>query len=304
LLQSGDRLNEYEVLRVLGAGGSTITYLARDQTGGAQVVLKCLRDAAQTDRRTRRRLRRELAILRRLDGPAIQGAAHDAIIHDGACIVLKYVEGSSLRVWLSERQPLTIDTAVRIGARLAAAIAYAHGHGVVHRDLKPENVLVLPDGSVKLIDFGSALVRRSQLLDWRHHGQSAGTPDYMAPEQVARERGDVRTDIYALGAILYELFTGTAPFAGDSPNAVLYQQVHSTPPSPLLLRPDLPPTLAAITLKALQKRPEDRYQRAVDVQQDLELQREPPVGFGNDVVTAAPGGEPAGTARWWQRGRS
>jgi serine/threonine-protein kinase len=174
-------------------------------------------------------------------------------------IVLEYVEGRSLRQYLDEHKPLPIDEAVRIASQLAAALSFCHREGVVHRDLKPENVLITPDGQVKIMDFGIALLRGARRVTWGSFSSTVGTPDYMAPEQVRGERGDERTDVYAVGVILYEMLAGEVPYEGDNALAVMSQHVNRDPPMVTSRRPEVPAALAAVVDRALRRDPALRY---------------------------------------------
>ncbi|HLZ72993.1 MAG TPA: serine/threonine-protein kinase [Dehalococcoidia bacterium] len=265
----GDRIDQFEIVRLLGHGLYAASYLAVDRGSGERVVLKLPIPATIADPSSAARFRREASIVQRLRHANIQGAAHADLPRDAGYIALEYVDGRPLRDWLESDAPPTVAEAVNIAVQVALALQYAHEHGVVHRDLKPENILVLPNGRVKLIDFGNARLQGMRRLTWRVRGDAAGTPDYMAPEQVEGARGDPRTDLYALGVLLFELLSGRVPFDGDNANAVMYQQVHSDPPSLDRFRPGIPPVLQAIVSRALRKRPDDRYQHAADFARDL-----------------------------------
>jgi serine/threonine-protein kinase len=269
VLNPGDRVDQFEVLRPLGQGGSSASYLARDRTTGERVVLKFPAPGIAEDASAASRFQREAEIARRLRHPNIQGAARASTERDAAYLALEYIEGRSLRAWLESDTPPTLEQSVEIALQIARAMAYAHGRDVYHRDLKPENVIVLPDGTIKVIDFGSARMAGLRRLTFRLRGEASGTPDYMAPEQVQGGRGDARTDIYALGAMLYELLTGRVPFEGDNPQAVMFQQINSEPPLPTRFNPRISPALEAIVLRALRKRPADRYQSADELARDL-----------------------------------
>jgi serine/threonine-protein kinase len=269
-LQPGDRVDQFEVLHGLGQGLYAASYLALDRATGERVVLKVPAPSAAANSDAAARFRREASIAQRLNHPNIQSAARSQIPRDAGYIALEYVEGRSLREWLEADGCLAISDAVNVAVQIALALHYAHDHGVVHRDLKPENVIVLPTGQVKLIDFGNARLQGMRRLTWRVRGEAAGTPDYMAPEQVEGARGDARTDVYALGVLLFELLCGRVPFTGDNANAVMYQQVHADPPAVSRYRPDIPDGLEAIVARALRKRPDERYQRAAEMAWDLQ----------------------------------
>lgn len=270
---AGQTLNDrYEVLETLGQGGMGETYKARDCTNGQLVVLKVPYASMIGDPATFSRWERELAIGKRLDHPGIQRMFGAGRV-DGSVapyVVFEYIEGQSLRDYLAARAPLDPATAVDLTAQLADVLEHVHAHGVIHRDLKPENVLVTPDGRLKLVDFGIALLRGARRLTFQRLSSEVGTPDYMAPEQVQGERGDARTDVYALGVILYEMLTGEVPYQGDSPLAVMGQRV--TTDAPLLRkgRRDVPPALEAIVYRALQRDPERRYPSMAALRHDLE----------------------------------
>jgi eukaryotic-like serine/threonine-protein kinase len=269
-LQPGDQIDQFTILGPLGQGGTSASFLARDRVSGERVVLKFPSQSAASDPSEEARFRREAVIAQRLRHPNIQHAANAEIDRDAPYLALEYVDGRSLRAWLESDHPPSIDQAVELTLQIARGISYAHAHDVVHRDLKPENVVVLPDCSVKVIDFGSARMVGLRRLTFRVKGEASGTPDYMAPEQVEGGRGDARTDIYALGVMLYELLAGRVPFEGDNPQAVMYQQINAEPAPPSRYNPAVPAELDAVVLRALRKKPGARYQSAADFADDLD----------------------------------
>lgn len=260
-LDSGQRVNGYEIDAVLGAGGTSEVYHARDPRTGEQVVLKVPHSQLIGDLSAYNRFQREIAIGQRLQHPHIQRLLGTGKLDNGVTpyIVLEYVEGQSLRHYLDQNKPLPIDEAVRIAAQLAGALAHCHGQGVVHRDLKPENVLITPDGQVKVMDFGIALLQGARRVTWGSLSSTVGTPDYMAPEQVRGERGDERTDVYAVGVILYEMLAGEVPYGGDNALAVMSQHVNQDSPLVTSRRTEVPPSLAAVIDRALRRNPAERY---------------------------------------------
>jgi serine/threonine protein kinase len=176
---------------------------------------------------------------------------------------------------------------VDIATQLAAAMAHAHAQGISHRDLKPENVLVTPDGRVVVTDFGIALMAGARRLTWRWLTSTMGTPDYMAPEQVEGKRGDARTDVYAMGIMLFEMLTGRVPWEGDNPLAVMAQHVNAPLPSLREIDPNIPAPLEAIVTKCLRKNPDERYADSGELHADLEGWQDLEVSqfqFGEDVV--------------------
>jgi serine/threonine-protein kinase len=270
--QPGETVNDkYEIVESLGHGGMNDAYKARDLTSGQLVVLKVPYSSLIGDPATYSRYQRELEIGKRLHHPHIQRLLDDGRLDDSVApfLVLEFVDGTLLREYLLQRAPLSVDEAVRIAAQLADALEYCHQHGVVHRDLKPENILLEADGTVKLVDFGIALLEGARRLTFRRLSSEVGTPDYMAPEQVQGDRGDARTDIYALGVMLYEMVTADVPYHGDNPLSVMGQRVNVDAPLLRRKRPDLPPALEAIVWRALRREPTERYASMAELREDL-----------------------------------
>ena len=271
--EAGQTVNgKYEILESLGQGGMNDTYKARDRDTGQVVVLKIPFGSLIGDPATFSRYQRELEIGKRLHHPNIQELLDEGRLDGGIApyLVLEYVDGTLLREYLHEHAPLPVDEARRIAIQLANAMEYCHKHGVIHRDLKPENVLIEADGTVKLVDFGIALLRGARRLTFRRLTSGFGTPDYMAPEQVQGDRGDARTDIYAVGVILYEMLTGEVPYHGDSPLSVMSQRVTTDAPLLRTKRSDLPPQLEAIVWRTLRRDPSERYASMADLCHDLQ----------------------------------
>jgi eukaryotic-like serine/threonine-protein kinase len=262
----------YEVVAPLGSGGMSEAYKARDREGGGTVVVKIPYANLIGDPATFSRYQREMEIGKRLQHPNIQHLLAEGRLAGGQApyMVLEYVDGELLRDYLTRQAPLPIDQAVAITLQLVDALDYCHVQGIVHRDLKPENALITPDGQVKLVDFGIALLRGARRLTYRHLSNSVGTPDYMAPEQVRGERGDERTDIYAVGVMLYEMLAGELPYEGDNSLAVMSQRVTADPPLLRRARPDAPPGLEAIVFRALRRDPAERYPSMAALRHDLE----------------------------------
>ena len=269
VLVPGEKLDRYTIVEAIGHGAFSDVYLASDEDG-SQVVLKCPHEGIIGDVATFDRFRREMEIARRLDHPGIQHSLDPGGDRTRPYLVMQYVEGETLREHLARRGRLPIAEAVALVDGLAAAMGYAHGKGVTHRDLKPENVLVTPDGRPIVTDFGIALITGARRLTWRWLTSQMGTPDYMAPEQIQGERGDARTDVYALGVILFELLVGRVPWEGDNPLSIMNQAVTRPAPSLRELDPTIPPPLDAIVRKCLRKDPAQRYPDASALSADLE----------------------------------
>jgi serine/threonine-protein kinase len=272
-LTAGDMLDgRYDILEVLGRGGMGETYQARDRLTDHLVVVKVPYANMIGDPATYSRFQRELDIGKRLDHPGIQRFVAEGRLQGNVApyVVFEFIDGKNFREFLAERAPLEIPLAMDLARQLADVLQYVHEHGVVHRDLKPENLLITSDGQLKLVDFGIALLRGARRLTFGHLSSEVGTPDYMAPEQVQGERGDARTDVYALGVMLYEMLIGEVPFQGDSPLAVMGQRVTTTAPRVRSRRPEVPPALEAVVYRALRRDPEDRYPSMAAVSNDLQ----------------------------------
>jgi len=256
----------YQIRALLAEGGMAEVYRAVDTSTGLDVVLKVPHISIAGDVAAFNRYRREIDIAHRLDHPGLQRLLSDA---NAPFMVFEYVEGESLRTYLSRHARLPIEEVLRIGRQLAETLQYVHEQGVVHRDLKPENILIGPDGRVTLTDFGIALRVASRRLTFSHLTNAVGTPDYMAPEQVRGERGDARTDVYALGAVLFELLTGRVPYPAEDALEAMRRKVETDPPLVRRVRPDAPVKLEAILYRALRRRPEQRYPSMAAMHYDL-----------------------------------
>jgi serine/threonine protein kinase len=267
----------YQIEGVLGQGGFGETYKARLCPSGQTVVLKVPHTAVVGDLTAYNRYRREIEIGQHLDHPGIQRLVPDELLKSRGdpYMVLEYVEGESLRTYLRAHSPLPVDEVLHIACQLVETLTYVHAQGVVHRDLKPENMLIAPDRQVKLADFGIAARVGARRLTFNQLSNAVGTPDYMAPEQVRGERGDNRTDVYALGVVLYELLTGSVPYPVDDPLEATRpversgtwgrRKVETEPPLVRRARPDVPRQLEAVVYRALRRRPEERYQSMTEL---------------------------------------
>jgi serine/threonine-protein kinase len=184
-------------------------------------------------------------------------------------MVMEWCEGRLLRQIMSEGR-IPQDRALRIAVAVLDALDYIHANGVVHRDLKPENIMVDADDNIKLIDFGIAGDSAARRLTYANFTATLGTPDYISPEQVKGKRGDGRSDIYALGVILYEMLTGKTPFTGPSPLAAMNDRLLNHPMPPRVANPDISPQLQEVLYRALERDPRNRYAKARDFAHDLE----------------------------------
>ena len=273
-----DRIGRYEIVEELGHGSMGVVYKARDPLLDRVVALKTVGLALSREEAEafEQRFYREAKSAGRLNHANIV-TVHDVGKNDSvAYIAMEFLPGQSLREILDSGVVLPIEKIVDIAAQVADGLAFAHASGIVHRDIKPPNIMVLDSGVVKITDFGIALLPTgSRTLA----GTVFGSPKYMSPEQVVGRPVDGRADIFSLGAVLYEMLTGFAPFFGGDLEAVLYQVINEMPAPPSARNKSLPPAFDHIAGRALAKHPEDRYSDARAFAADLRNFRElrPPV---------------------------
>jgi serine/threonine-protein kinase len=201
-------------------------------------------------------------------------------------MVMEYVDGVTLRSYMNRHKKLSVEQAVDFGRQLASAMAYAHSKGVVHRDLKPENVLVTAEGRLVVTDFGVAFMAGARRLTWRWFSTALGTPDYMSPEQIQGKRGDARTDVYAIGVMLFEMLAGRVPWEGDNALSVMSQHLEAPVPPLHELNAAVPPPIEGIVRKCLRKAIDERYEDAAALESDLERWRDLPLSefiFGDEA---------------------
>jgi eukaryotic-like serine/threonine-protein kinase len=247
----------YELEELVGSGGMSSVFRARDRLLERNVALKILHAHYADDDDTIERFRREARAVAQLSHPNIVTVIDRGEEGGRQFIVFEYVDGLTLKEVVAERGPLPVRDAVELAIGVARGLAFAHAHGLVHRDVKPQNVLLNGDGKPKVTDFGIA--RSLDVQGVTQTGTVMGTSQYIAPEQASGQPVDALSDVYSLGAVLYELLTGDPPFDGENFVAVALKHVHEQPPSVLDRRPDVPPRLAAAVDRALAKRPADRF---------------------------------------------
>ncbi len=267
----------YRVVRKLGSGGMADVYLAEDEELGRRVAIKILNDRHANDEQFVERFRREAKNAAGLSHPNIVSIYDRGEAEGTYYIAMEYLDGRSLKELVLARGPLPIADAISFTRDVLVALRFAHRKGVVHRDIKPHNVMADADGRLKVTDFGIARAGASQMTE---AGSIIGTAQYLSPEQARGSAVDQRSDLYSVGVVLYELLTGTVPFTGESPVEIAMKHLSDTPQPPSVKRPDIPPDLDMIVLRALAKNPEDRFQTAEEM--DAELER---VAQGAGVTT-------------------
>jgi serine/threonine protein kinase len=295
----GQTISHYKILEKLGEGGMGVVYKAHDTNLDRDVALKFLPLELTKDPNARERFIQEAKAASALTHPNVC-TIHDIQEHEcpafaGApagkqlFIVMEFVDGQTLR---DKTGTISFKHAIDIGIQIADGLAAAHEKGIVHRDIKPENIMVRRDGIVQIMDFGLAKLRGT-VTRLTKEGSTVGTVAYMSPEQVQGQEADHRSDIFSLGVLLYELFTGQLPFTGVHETALMYEIVNVDPPPMSSIKPDIDPELDRIVFECLQKEPDERYQSVKDISKDLKrFKRESSRQRASRVFTARPGTAP------------
>ena len=275
-VSAGERLDQYDLVELIARSGMASIFKAVDRRSNATVAIKVPYLQFESDVVFYSRFRREEEVGHRLDHPNIikvLAPRHRSRMY----IAMEYVDGISLRAIMRDERPMRIERALGFARQVCDAMVYMHSQGVIHRDLKPENALITADGKVKLMDFGIALDESARRLTWSGLSTTIGTPDYMAPEQVSGRHGDARTDIYALGTMLFEMVTGNLPFAGTNVYAMMRAKANEDPQPPSHFVPEVDPHLEEIILRAIERSPRSRYQSAAEMLEDLKDPQEVPL---------------------------
>jgi serine/threonine protein phosphatase PrpC len=271
-LQPGQVLdNRFEITELINRSGMGCIFKANDLKTGLTVAIKAPLMQFESDPACFSRFQREEEIGQSLSHPYILRIfAVPPEEKSRPYIVMEYLQGQTLAALLKEVHPLPEPDAVKIASRICEALDVMHFHKIVHRDLKPQNIMVCNDGSIRIMDFGIAKSLKARRLTFVGFSPSMGTPDYMAPEQVKGKRGDERTDIYSLGAILYEMCTGQTPYEGESPYAVMNARLTGDPVAPRKINTKLTPAVEEIILHALERDPVNRFQTASQMKAELD----------------------------------
>jgi serine/threonine-protein kinase len=268
-LEPGETLDHYRLDAMVARSGMSTLFKATDLRDGKSVAIKVPYEEMETDPVLVERFKREKDIGLELDHPGVV-KTYDEGPGSRLYMVMEWVEGRLLRSILNEERKLAIDRAVGLTLQICDALDTMHKHGVVHRDLKPENVMVDDADRIKLIDFGIAKKEDARRLTFVEVSKTLGTPDYISPEQVKGQRGDQRSDIYSLGAMLYEMLTGDPPYTGSNPLAVMNERLLHDPEPVRKLRREVSPELEEIVKRALAREPRNRYQTASEMAWELE----------------------------------
>ena len=270
-LRPGDQLDHYRIDSLVARSGMASIFRGTDLRNGRQVAIKVPHPEVESDPALYDRFRREEEIGKILDHPGVMKVFVDGD-RSQVYMVMEWVEGRLLRKILDEQHKLPRERAVRLALGILDALGYIHSRGVAHRDLKPENVMVDDKDAIKIIDFGIAASSKSRRLTFAKLSQTMGTPDYISPEQVKGKRGDARSDLYALGVMLYEMLTGRVPFTGANPFLIMNDRLLNNPVPPREIDPTIAPQLQEIIYRALERDPKNRYPHARDFAWDLEHQ--------------------------------
>lgn len=281
----GKRIDgRYLISELIGIGGMANVYKATDITDNKVVAVKILREEYYGNEEFMRRFKNESKAIAMLSHPNIIKVYDVCFSTKFQSIVMEYVDGVTLKEYLEQQSPLSWKETLHFVIQILKALDHAHERGIVHRDIKPQNVMMLSDGSIKITDFGIARFARSETRTLTD--RAIGSVHYMSPEQARGEHTDQRADIYSVGAMMYEMLTGKLPFDAENPVSVALKQIQLEAPSPRSINPDIPEALEEITMHAMQKDPDDRFQSAGEMLEAINsFKRDPSVHFEYRYLT-------------------
>jgi serine/threonine-protein kinase len=265
--------SRYEILGMIGRGGMGIVYRAKDLELDEDVALKVLRnEMIKVDPTLLPRFKQEIKLARKITHRNVL-RTHDFYEADGLPFIsMEYLEGVTLKDLITSKGALPVGVGLRIAKELCQGLEAAHAQGVIHRDIKPQNVLILPEtGGLKIMDFGIARVSEMKAGEGglTSDGMVMGTPDYISPEQAQGQPADFRSDIYSVGIVFFEVFTGMLPFRGETAMATIMKHIQATPPKPSGLNPKLPEGLETLILGCMEKDPSRRPSSVREILNDL-----------------------------------
>jgi len=256
----------YKLMEKIGSGGMANVYKGEDAVLNRVVAIKILHDQFCNDASFVARFKQEAQSAANLTHPNIVNIFDWGKEGDSYYIIMEYLKGQNLRDYIADAGHLTWQEACDVAVQVANALAFAHKNDVVHRDIKPHNIIITRDGTVKVTDFGIA---RAGVSAMTQTGAILGTAHYISPEQAQGQNADARSDLYSLGIVLYEMLAGSAPFSGDNPVTIAMKHVQEKIPSIKSVNPNVPDSVASVINKLLAKNPEERYQSATELKQDL-----------------------------------
>ena len=267
MLLKGQKINDrYEIIKSIGEGGMANVYLANDTILDRMVAVKVLRGDLSDDKFVRR-FEREALSVSNLSHPNIV-EVYDVGVEDGNhYIVMEYIEGKTLKQLLKKRETLTLSEVIDIMTQLTDGIAHAHESYIIHRDIKPQNIMIEDDGRIKITDFGIAMALNATQLTQTN--SVMGSVHYLPPEQASGKSATVKSDIYSMGILMYELLTGNVPFKGDNAVEIALKHMKDKLPSVRKQDPSIPQSVENIILKAAAKNPRNRYDSAKEMHEDL-----------------------------------
>jgi serine/threonine protein kinase len=302
----GKRLDgRYEIREIIGVGGMAYVYKAYDTIDDRTVAIKILKDEFLANEEFTRRFKNESKAIAILSHPNIVKVYDVSFGNRIQYIVMEYIDGITLKEYIEQQKDIRWKEAVHFTVQILRALQHAHDKGIVHRDIKPQNIMLLPDGTIKVTDFGIARFARSDIRLTSAAEKAIGSVHYISPEQARGEITDEKADIYSVGVMLYEMLTGKLPFEADNAVSIAIMQMQTEPKKIREINPDIPDGLEEITIKAMQKDPSKRYQSAAEMLYDIdEFKRNPSIHFAYkyfvdetptrfvDAITRVKGAEP------------